>query len=84
MLQELKRRLVKRGTEKPDVIEKRVTRAVEECNYMPEYDYIMVNDDLEQCIAQMHKLIQSLHYTRNNQQLLIDRISSDFKAFMQL
>ncbi len=81
---ELKNRLVKRGTEKPDVIEKRVMRAVEECSFMPEYDYIMVNDDLEKCITQMHSLIQSLHYTRNNQQLLIDRISSDFKAFMQL
>ena len=81
---ELKRRLVKRGTEKPDIIEKRIIRAVEECSFMPEYDYIMVNDDLEKCITQMHGLIQSLHYTKNNQQLLIDKISSDFKAFIQL
>lgn len=75
---ELHKRLVKRGTESEEVIAKRIARAKEECAYMPEYDYIMVNDDLEQCVEQMHQLLQSIHFSRNNQKDLIEKITKDF------
>ena len=47
---ELERRLVGRGTETPEVIEKRLSRASEESEGIEAYDYIVVNDDLEECV----------------------------------
>lgn len=79
---ELKKRLVKRGTESADVINKRIARAIEECGYMDKYDYIVVNDDLDICVKQMHSLLQSLHFTKNNQQQLIKSIGDNFKNFL--
>lgn len=75
---ELRKRLEGRGTEKAEVIEKRLARAVEECVYMPEYDYIMVNDDLDICVKEIHQLLQSLHFSVKNQVDLIEEITADF------
>lgn len=75
---ELRRRLENRGTESLEVIEKRIARAKEECAYMTEYDYIVVNDGLEECVSQMHGLLQSIHFSQNNQKDLIEKIRKDF------
>lgn len=75
---ELRRRLEKRGTESLEVIGKRLARAKEECAYMTEYDYIVVNDGLEECVSQMHGLLQSIHLSQNNQKELIEKIRKDF------
>lgn len=58
---ELKNRLVGRGTETMDVIEFRLRRAVEESEFMEKYDYLMVNDDLEECVDEVHRVIQEEH-----------------------
>ena len=79
---ELRSRLVGRGTEQAEVIDKRMARAKEECVYMNEYDYIVVNDDLDQCVEQMHELLQSVHYSRGNQQELIEKIRKDFDQYL--
>lgn len=76
--EELRSRLVNRGTESVEVIDQRMARAREECAYMKEYDYIMVNDDLDECVEQMHKLLQSVHYARDNQKELTEKIWKDF------
>lgn len=59
--QELEARLRGRGTETEDVIRDRLKRAAEEAEYMEQYDYILVNDVLEDCVEKMHELIQSQH-----------------------
>lgn len=56
---ELKRRLVGRGTEDAKTIQKRLSRAVEEADGMEQYDYLIVNDDLDTCIETIHHIIQS-------------------------
>lgn len=78
---ELKRRLLKRGTETENIINKRMARAAKECSYMEKYDYIIVNDGLEECVEQMHCLLSSIHFTKNNQQQLIEDISRDFDKY---
>ena len=55
---ELKSRLVGRGTETMDVIESRMARAIEESEGMNQYDYLIVNDDLDLCVEEMHAIIQ--------------------------
>ncbi len=54
---ELRNRLVGRGTEEAVVIEKRMQRAVEESANMESYEYIVVNDDLDQCVKDVNSVI---------------------------
>ena len=58
---ELKRRLIGRGTETMDVIRSRLDRACEEAEGMENYDYLIVNDDLDECVSEMHAIIQGEH-----------------------
>lgn len=56
---ELKNRLVGRGTEELSVIESRLSRAVEEAEGIEAYDYLVINDDLEACVEEVHSIIQN-------------------------
>ena len=58
---ELKKRLVGRGTETMDVIRSRMERACEEADGMENYDYLIINDDLDRCVEEMHSIIQGEH-----------------------
>ncbi len=58
----LKKRLVGRGTETMEVIESRLSRAVEEVQGIEAYDYILVNDDLEECVKRFHEIVTNEHY----------------------
>ena len=59
--EELRKRLVGRGTETLEVINARLARAAEEASGMEAYDYLLVNDDLDRCVEEMHNLIQLQH-----------------------
>ena len=56
-VEELRRRLVGRATDAPEVIEQRLTKAEEELTYAPKFDVIIVNDDLETAKAEALKTI---------------------------
>ena len=60
--QELRKRLLGRGTETVEKAEKRLRRAAEESGYMQDYDYLIVNDDLDQAAEELHSLIASQHH----------------------
>ena len=74
----LRERLEGRGTEAQDVIEKRLKRAAEECSYMDKYEYIVINDNLDDCVKKIHTLIQSIHLNRRNQQEQILKMKESF------
>lgn len=57
----LRERLVGRGTEEMEVINFRMSRACEEAEGMDKYDYLVVNDDLDTCVTEVHQIIQSEH-----------------------
>lgn len=57
--EELKNRLVGRGTEELSVIESRLSRAVEEAEGIEAYDYLVINDALEECVEEVHSIIQN-------------------------
>ena len=59
--QELRRRLVGRGTETIEVINARLRRAAEEASGMEAYDYLLINDEIDACVEQMHQLITLQH-----------------------
>lgn len=56
---ELKNRLVGRGTEELSVIESRLSRAVEEAEGIEAYDYLVINDVLDECVEEVHSIIQN-------------------------
>ena len=59
--QELEKRLIGRGTETEEEIARRMQRATEEIAYMPSYDYLIINNDLEQAVQNVHQIIQTEH-----------------------
>lgn len=56
---ELKARLIKRGTESIDKIEERISRMEFELEKSSLYDYIVINDDLEEAIKEVKQIILS-------------------------
>ena len=54
----LRERLIKRGTDSPEAIEERVAKAEEEMEYAPQFDYILVNDDLKTAFAESEKVVE--------------------------
>lgn len=80
--EELKRRLVGRGTETAEVIEERMKRAVEESGMMDSYDYILVNDTVEKAVEDLHNLIQSQHMLTSRNQERITKMKDELKALM--
>ena len=77
---ELRRRLVGRGTESEEVIEQRMRRAAEEAEGIEEYDYIVINDDLETCVGQLHEIIIAAHNTPSRNREFIENIRTELEG----
>jgi guanylate kinase len=58
-IEELRKRLEKRGTDSPEVIAKRLDKVTQELDYAPEFDEIIVNDRLEIAQQKTLKIIQN-------------------------
>lgn len=58
-VEELRRRLNKRGTEVAEVIEERVSQAARELSYADRYDYIIVNGELEKAIQDFRTVVRA-------------------------
>lgn len=81
--QELKKRLEGRGTETPELIRNRMERACEEAEGISGYDYLLVNERLEECVDVMHGIIQSEHYRIHREQAFVEDIVQELKAFVK-
>ena len=56
-LSELRARLEKRATEDPEIIEKRLSKALDEIRLIGEYDYYVVNDNLEKAVSEVKSIM---------------------------
>ena len=81
--QTLKERLVGRGTETADVIHDRLERAAQEAQEMGSYEYIIVNDDLDTCVKQVHELIQSAHCKKIPQYSIYQRTAAGYELLFE-
>ncbi len=81
--EELRNRLVGRGTETADVIESRLKRASEEAEGMPSYDYILVNDQVEDCVDRLHQIILSERAKAQRNEEFINTIQQEARIFMK-
>ena len=82
-------RLTGRGTETEEVIMERLLRAYEEAVGIEEYDYIIINDDLDACVKELHELLTKSHeeiqtqYNPNNYSELIEDIRTQLKGLVK-
>ena len=72
--------LVGRGTETMDVIEFRMNRAKEEALEMDQYDYLIINDDLQECVEEMHQIIQGEHRRSFRNAEFIEHMKEELKG----
>ena len=78
---ELEKRLRGRGTETEEVILQRLKRAREESVGIEKYDYLVINDDLEQCTERLHNIIEAAHGTPQRNLDFIDTIREELNGF---
>ena len=67
-LPELERRLVGRGQDSKEVIAERMSKAISEISHYNEYDYVIVNDNFEQALADLQSILQAERLTKAYQQ----------------
>lgn len=58
-MEELKRRIVKRGTESAEKVYKRFQSAFEELNFINRYNYIVINDDVENAVSKLEAIVEA-------------------------
>ena len=75
----LRKRLIGRGTESMDKITDRLKRAGEETAYIEHYDYVVVNDMLDEAVMDVHIIIQSAHMRRKENEDFITSLSKEIK-----
>jgi len=77
--EELKSRLIGRGTEAPEVVKKRLERAVQESEGVEAYDYILINDDIDTCTEKLHNLIRAQHERAAQHIDIIENVRKDLR-----
>ena len=73
-LSELKSRLTSRGTESADVIKKRTDEAVREIEQSVKYDYIIINDKIEEAVEDFRTIVKSQRLKTNNNKNTISEV----------
>lgn len=66
-IKELRNRLEKRGTDSPEVIEKRMNIILEKISHWDEFDYVIVNVDMEETVTKIQKIISGERMKRVRQ-----------------
>lgn len=76
--QELSRRLHGRRSDAPEQIERRLQTAREEITHWPEYDYLVVNDHLENATRALRSIVQAARFRRSSQAPRVEKIIRTF------
>ena len=82
-IEELESRLVQRGQDAPDVVKSRMIKSKEEISHWSEYDYILVNSDLQIVHDDINSIIRAERLKRVNRQALVEfvnSLNSEFKG----
>ena len=78
---ELERRLVGRGTEDEATIKARLQRASDEAKGVENYNYIVINDKVDDCVEAIHSIVNSEKRKAVNNMSLINNIKEELKAY---
>ncbi len=81
--EELKLRLERRAEDNPDIISRRLKNAAEEIPHWEEYDYVLVNRDLDKSFVRLRGILTAERLKRVHRddiQAFVDILLSDLKA----
>jgi guanylate kinase len=73
---ELERRLTKRAQDPPAIVAKRMAKAADEITHYLEYDYVIVNVDVERSLTELHSILVAERIRRERQLGLADFVKS--------
>lgn len=76
-VKELEKRLRGRQTESEEVIADRLRTAQRESEEMKEYDYLIVNDEVDACVERLSRLIDCKKQQMSNQQVMVQKIQKE-------
>ena len=62
------------------MIDKRMRRAAQEAEGIDEYDYIVFNDDLDLCVAQLHEIVKAANNTTDRNREFIENIRTELEG----
>ena len=79
----LKERLIGRGTEDMEIINKRLSRACEEAEGIENYDYLVINDDLDICVEEVHQMIRNEALKLASTEKAITKMREELKGFLK-
>ena len=74
-LTELERRLFARAQDSAAVVRKRMAKAADEMSHWPEYDYIIINHDIEQSVADVQAILRAERLKRDRRQGVSDFVN---------
>lgn len=77
----LRKRLIGRGTEDAATIASRLSRACQEARGVENYDYFVINDDLQECVKEVHSIIKNEHARVFRNHELIETIRTELEGF---
>jgi guanylate kinase len=77
--QELARRLKTRGLDGEEVIRKRLINASKEIQEAPEFQYVIVNDDLDRATVELQSIVRARRLTPPRQAARLERIRKEFR-----
>ena len=76
-LDELRSRILHRGTESQEDIEIRMNAAEKELEYLPHYDYCVVNEDLDKAVESVKKIMETVHWKVDDAAGILKRIKGE-------
>ncbi len=82
-IEELERRLVGRGQDSSEVIKDRMAKSRDEISHYAEYDYVLVNDDLEKTWSDLQSILIAERLQRQRQPGLVEvvrNLNTEFEA----
>jgi len=75
-IKELKKRLVKRGRDKKDDIDLRLSYAIKEISHYKEYSYVLINQNVQQTVNEISAIIKTNSIIEKNRKLTEKKIKS--------
>jgi guanylate kinase len=79
-LETLRQRLIARGTDSPEELKLRLRNAPEELNHYKDFDYVIINDELERAAEQLASIINAERAQRRRQEAKVKRIVESFSS----
>lgn len=75
-LEELKNRIINRGTETDEIVQNRLNEAKREIEMMDAYDYVVINDKIDHAVEKVKAIVKSEHCKR-------ERIAQSYKKVLE-